>query len=154
MTMKLSTKILGAICAFALVAGPAFAQNGPPPPGPGAGYGPGHGPGATLRHCLKILNLSDDQKAQIFDYLDSQKTVLQGLHDAARADREALRQLLEAQPQDACAIGSAAIQVKSDRDAVRTEIQTVRATIESYLTPDQATRFEGCLDGVGRGPNH
>jgi Spy/CpxP family protein refolding chaperone len=99
-----------------------------------------------LHHCLRILNLSDTQKTQIHDYLESQKPEVQVLNDTLESDREALREALDSGSTDACALGADVLTIQADREALAAKLEAVRVGVETFMTPDQKTRFEGCLD--------
>lgn len=102
--------------------------------------------------CLKILGLSDQQKTDIKAVLEAEKTVVQGLVETLRTDREALRALLEGGSTDGCAIGNAVLKVKADHEALKAERGKILASVEALLTPEQKAKFEGCLQGPGAQP--
>ena len=100
----------------------------------------------ALRRCLAGLELSGDQKSQIEAYLESQKGTVSSLSQTLDADRQALRAALEAGSTDACALGAGLLTIQTDRQALRAEFDQIKSGIEAFLTSDQKTRFEGCLD--------
>src|SRR5512142_2236425 len=73
-----------------------------------------------LRECLSILDLSDAQKASIQAILDA-------------AARPTLAAALDANPPDVCAIGTDALALKSAREALRAERESVRQQVEATL---------------------
>lgn len=126
-----------AITALSLVlglAGTAAAQQAP------AG-----GPVGRILHCLSILGLTDQQKADIKQVFDAEKPVLAGLLQTAKSDREALRTLLDATTPDPCAVGAAALKVHADDAAVKAELAKIRDAVAALLTAEQKAKLEGCL---------
>jgi Spy/CpxP family protein refolding chaperone len=138
---RLTTRIALSVFGLAL-SGLVLAQNAPAPAAPT----PAH---PILRHhvreCLRILDLTDEQKASIQAIFDAAAPTLQADVDAVKAARQALKTALEANPPDACAIGADALAVKSARDTLRAERESVLQQVEATLTPDQVARLEGCL---------
>ncbi len=100
----------------------------------------------SLRKCLAGLDLSGDQKSQIEAYLESQKETVAALHATLDADRQVLRDAIESGSTDACALGADVLTIQADRQALRAELDQIKAGVEAFLTPDQKTRLEGCLD--------
>lgn len=98
-----------------------------------------------LRECLSILDLSDQQKADIQAILEAAAPTLQADADAVKTARLTLTAALEANPPDACAIGADALALKGARETLRSERESVRQQVEATLTPDQVARLEGCL---------
>jgi Spy/CpxP family protein refolding chaperone len=104
---------------------------------------PGH---RHWKECLSILGLSDQQKTEIAGILEAAKPTVEADVAAVHTARQTLRAALEAVPPDACAIGGDAIAVKAAVTTLRAERDAVRAQIVATLDPDQASRFQGCLD--------
>ena len=98
-----------------------------------------------LRECLSILDLSDQQKADIQAIVDAAAPTLEADAAALKTARQTLKDALETNPPDACAIGTDALAAKAARETLRSDREAVRAQIESKLTPDQLARLEGCL---------
>jgi Spy/CpxP family protein refolding chaperone len=124
--------LLGLVLAVSV-----FAQDAP------AVRVPGH---RHWRECLSILDLNDQQKTEIAGILEAAKPTVQADVAAVRAARQTLRAALEVVPPDACAIGADALAVKAAVATLRAERDGVRAQIVATLTPDQQSRFQGCLD--------
>lgn len=99
-----------------------------------------------FRECLSILNLSDQQKADILGVLEEARPALEADLAAVKAARETLRADLDAPNPEACIIGADALAVKAAVETLRQEREGVRTSIEATLTPEQKARFEGCLD--------
>ncbi len=113
-------------------------QGNPPTP-------PANGPGHPLLKCLKIIQLTDDQQAQIKAILQTEKPKLEALHTQIVADRQALKTAIEAVPQDNCAIGAALVKVGADKKAIEAEHQFIRTSVEALLTSEQLAKLQGCL---------
>jgi Spy/CpxP family protein refolding chaperone len=99
-----------------------------------------------LRECLSILDLTDQQKADIQAILDAARPTVEAEVAAALAARETLRAAVDSIPPDACAIGNDLLAVKAAIATLRTEREAVRDQVLDRLTPDQQARLEGCLD--------
>jgi Spy/CpxP family protein refolding chaperone len=98
-----------------------------------------------LRECLSILDLTDKQKSDIQAVVDAAVPTLQADVDALKAARQILKDALDANPPDACAIGADALAARAAREKLRSDREAVRTQIEGTLTPDQVARLEGCL---------
>ena len=96
--------------------------------------------------CLAILDLSADQRSQIQAFVEAARPALEADLQALRTAGETLRADLAAQPPDACLIGNDALAVQAARQTLVDARQALRDQIEGVLTPEQRTRFEGCLD--------
>ena len=138
---RLTTRVVLSVFGLSL-AGLVLAQDAPAPAAPPAAH-------PMLRHhvreCLRILDLTDDQKASIQAIFDAAEPTLQADADAVKAARQTLKTALEANPPDACAIGADALALKSARETLRAERESVLQQVEATLTPDQVSRLEGCL---------
>ena len=99
-----------------------------------------------LRDCLAIVNLTDAEKTSIENVLAAAKSTVQADVAAVKAARQTLETALAATPPDACTVGTDALALKSAREALRTERQTVLNQILAVLMPDQQSRLQGCLD--------
>jgi Spy/CpxP family protein refolding chaperone len=152
-------KSLSKYTVFALVllftAGLALAQPQPPANGNGQAPpqgGPQAGPGNPMLRCLSIVNLTEDQKAQIKTIIEAAAPSIKALHETLATDRQALKTAIEATTQDACAIGNALIKVQADEKAIRAELEKTKASIEALLTTEQKLKLEGCLEAPKDGP--
>ncbi len=101
--------------------------------------------GKAYGRILGQLNLTADQKTQIDALLAAQKPVIQNLAQQLRSDAAALRATASAAQPDASGVGVAFLKVKSDRKALRAELQKVRQGTEAVLTPEQKGEFEAYL---------
>lgn len=98
-----------------------------------------------LRECLSILDLTDQQKADIQATLDAAAPTIEGDVAAVRAARQTLQAALEATPPDACAIGADALALRAARGTLRAGRDSIRQQVLGTLTPDQQARLQGCL---------
>lgn len=121
----------------AFLALPAFAEDR------AAGH---HGGLKRFKSCLTILDLQPDQKSDIRSILEAAKPALEADHAAVRADREKLREDVNASPVDPCLVGTDFLAVRADAKKLRDQILSVIDQIKSKLTPDQNAKLEGCLE--------
>jgi protein CpxP len=131
---------VAAALALALAAVPLLAVD----PSTGAAPAPKGPLGAYLR-CLRIVDLTEIQKADVKVLLEAARPKLEALHVTLKADREALRAAVGATTPDPCAIGTAFLKVEADVKAIGEELKAVRTAIEALLTPEQKAKLEGCL---------
>jgi Spy/CpxP family protein refolding chaperone len=96
--------------------------------------------------CLHVLDLTLEQRADILAILEAARPALLEDLAAVASAREGLRAALDAEPPDACSVGSAALAVDEALQALRDGREAVRAELAAILTPEQLARFEGCLD--------
>ncbi len=141
--LRTSLVPVAAALALALVAVPLLAVDPSAGPAP-AGQAP-HGPLAGYLRCLRIVDLTDVQKADVKGLLEAARPKLEALHVTLKADREALRAAVSATTPDPCAIGTALLKVEADVKAIGEELKAVRTAIEALLTPEQKAKLEGCL---------
>lgn len=140
--LRTSLVSVAAALALALVAAPLLAVDPPAPP-PGA-QGP-QGPLAGYLRCLRIVGLTEVQKADVRALLEASKPEMETLHAALKTDREALRAAVTGANPDPCVIGSAFLKVEVDVKAIGEALKEVRTAIEKLLTPEQKAKLEGCL---------
>lgn len=134
---RFSFPLVGSVLLGMVLAVFAFAQDAP------AVRAPGH---RHWRECLSILDLNDQQKTDIAGVLEAAKPTVEADLAAIHAARQTFRADLEAVPPDACAIGADALAVKAAVATLRAERDAVRAQIVATLSPEQQSRFQGCLD--------
>lgn len=134
--------IVATLFVFTLSSTLALAQ--PPQQGP-KDDGKGKGP---LFHCLKIVNLSADQQAQIRAILEASQPTLQALREDVRDAREAVKTAMDADVVDPCKVGEAVIAVRAAEEALRVEMKKVLDDIKLVLSPEQAAKLEGCLEAA------
>lgn len=140
--MKLNKHLAAAAVAASLTLGvlpQALAQ-----PGPG-----GHGkPGRLLRGALASLDLTETQKTQIKAKIVAERDTIKPLREQMKADHDALRAAAEAPNADAATVGKAFLKVQKDREAIKAEMQKVKDSIASVLTPEQQAKLDGYLSAM------
>jgi Spy/CpxP family protein refolding chaperone len=141
--LRTSLVPMAAALALALVAAPLLAVDPPAGPAP-AGQAP-HGPLAGYLRCLRIVDLTDVQKADVKALLEAARPKLEALHVTLKADREALRAAVTATPPDPCVVGAAFLKVEADVKAIGEALKDLRTAIEKLLTSEQKAKLEGCL---------
>jgi len=124
-------------------AGFELAQDAPAPSTPAAPAHPffRH----RLRECLSILDLTDAEKTALQAIFAAAAPTVQADVAAVEAARQTLKTALEANPPDACGIGADALALKTARETLRAERDSIRQQVEAALQPDQVSRLEGCL---------
>ena len=132
--------ILAAAVAAVVAVAPAMAQT--PPPSPQIL----HHPFDPLRDCLRILDLSDAQKADIKAIFEAVKPQVEAFAANLKADRDTLKADLSKNPPDPCAVGTDVLQLHTDREAARAFFESVRDQILAVLTPGQKAKLAGCLE--------
>ena len=94
--------------------------------------------------CLRILDLSDTQKADIQAILEAAKPILQADDDAIKAAAEKLRADVEAGA-DRCLIGQDYLDLRAAQKKRNADIAAVKDQILGTLTEDQKKKLRGCL---------
>jgi Spy/CpxP family protein refolding chaperone len=162
-------KIVGVLLAVVLTVGAVgLLAQGPPPgatgrgqgqgfgpgqgmgpgrgmgPGMGRGFGPGgpgRGPGMMLRG-LRELNLTDAQKASIKAILETHKSEVKAVADAAIPARKKLHEAVMAVPVNEDAIREAALAVgKIDADGAVLRAK-IHAAVWALLTDEQQAKAQ------------
>src|SRR5262249_50847169 len=98
-------------------------------------------------HCLRVLDLSDEQNAASDAVREAEKPTLEALRDTIQADRQTLHTDASAVPADPCKVGADFLKLREDRQAVAAEVAKIKDFIVSQLTEAQKLRFDGCLRG-------
>jgi hypothetical protein len=111
-------------------------------PGPSA---PGDAGLGRFLLCLRILDLTPAQKADILGVLDASKPILQADADAIKADAQKLRSDIESGA-DKCVIGQDTLDLRAAEKTLYADTESVKDQILSKLTDDQKKRLRGCLD--------
>jgi protein CpxP len=93
-------------------------------------------------HGLSGLDLTESQKAEVKQIMDSRKATIESLRERMRADREALDAAAEAQSPNPSAVGAAYLKVRADREAMRAEHKATMDQIRSVLTPEQQQKMD------------
>ncbi len=147
--MKTTRTTLGAalVAAFvaALVAGGVAAPTalsapaGPPPGGRGV---------APMRAALEYAGLSDEQKAKALAIGEESRAKFADLARQARADRQALQDLVAAPSPDPKVVGTAFLKLDADRKAMKGARDKAEADLRALLTPEQKVKFDAYLQGA------
>lgn len=138
--LRTSLVPVAAALALALIAAPLLAVDAPA----GAPAAP-MGPLAPYLACLRIVDLTEVQKADVKTIVEAARPTLVALHATLKTDREALRAEITAATPDPCKIGTALLKVEADRKAIGDELKAVRTAVEALLTPEQKAKLDGCL---------
>ena len=139
--MRKSTLITLSV-AVVLAASFAIAQ-----PGPGRAGGPGPGgpnegamvPGANL---IEYLGLDDAQIEAWNAYHEEFRATVEPLRDTKRDFHVQLREALDAETQDATAIGQLMLDIEGVRDEIFAAKDARDENLKSILTADQLLKFE------------
>lgn len=137
-SLRTSLVLVAAALALAMAAAPLLAADEP-------AAVPAAGPVAATLRCLRVVDLTDAQKADVKALLEAARPDLEALRATLRTDREALRAAVTAATPDPCVVGAAFLKVEADRKAIGDELKAVRTAIEALLTPEQKAKLEGCL---------
>jgi len=140
--MKRFSKTLTlAVFAAALLSLPLAAQDRP---SLGLADRLEHHAGGLLR-CLRGLDLSDSQKADIKAILDAARPTFQADAEAIRAAHQKLDADFDAGA-DKSVLGQDYINVRAAVKKVRDDGQAVKDQVLAKLTADQQTKAQTCLD--------
>ncbi len=142
---KLPATLAAAGLVAALAATPAVAQDATAAPAP-------HGPIVHILKCLKIVDLTDAQKADIKALIEKAKPNLEAIRTQTKTDVDALKALLAASTVDPCAVGNAWLKVRADRKAFWDEVKAIKEGVDALLTPAQVAKLNGCLQAPKDAP--
>jgi Spy/CpxP family protein refolding chaperone len=101
-----------------------------------------------LLRCLSILDLTDQQKADIRAIVEAAKPSLQADAAAVRTARQKLQEDLSSPSIDPCVVGQDFLALQGNLAELRADLASVRDQIEAKLTADQKAKLEGCLQAV------
>lgn len=107
--------------------------------------------GKVWRAALQRLDLSPEQKQHIKELATTARPRISSLREQTRANRAAVKKLMEATTPDPTAIGNAMLKARTDRDALRAEAKALRDETLAILTPEQRARLEGMREGLREG---
>jgi protein CpxP len=119
--------------------GPGF--GGPPPGGPGGGPGM-RGPGGPMGFGFRELDLTDDQKAQLKTIAESHRDEFRAAGEKARAAREGMQQLIEADSINESAIRAKSAQIAAAEADVMILNAKVRQESMQVLTSEQLQKLK------------
>ena len=101
--------------------------------------------GGGLLRCLRGLELTDAQKADIKALLEASRTTIQADADAVRAARQRLNADYEAGA-DKSVLGQDYLNVRTAVKKLRDDGEAIRDQVLAKLTPDQKAKAQACLD--------
>ena len=136
MNRKLNTAILSAVLLWA-IGSLAVAQPGPMPPQ--------HPPRGGEDRLATYLALTAEQKSQWDAARKTFEDGIEPLREHIEATHEQIEKLMDAKSTDAAAIGNLMIDIRNTRDQIKTKHDALDATLESFLTAEQKTKFEAFL---------
>jgi Spy/CpxP family protein refolding chaperone len=90
----------------------------------------------------EYLGLSDQQKAQWRALFSKQREQMEPVRAEARELRLKLKAALDAQPQDAAAVGDAVLAMKAQREKARAERAAFEQQLRAVLTPEQQQKLD------------
>jgi Spy/CpxP family protein refolding chaperone len=90
----------------------------------------------------EYLGLSDEQKAQWRALFSKQREQMEPLRAEGRDLRLKLEAALEAQPQDATAVGEAVLAVKAHHEKARAERAAFARQLRALLSPEQQQKLD------------
>jgi Spy/CpxP family protein refolding chaperone len=131
------SRLTAAACGLtvALLVGASGAGAQPPAPDGPAGWGRG-GP----RMLTRILDLSDEQKAQVRKVFEQYRPQMQALHQQARDNRARLQQALDSPQPDPTTVGEIVIEEHQLREKGRALREEIKKAIDGFLTPEQKSK--------------
>ena len=98
--------------------------------------------GFGILRGLSKLNLTESQKNDVRQILDSRKATFQSLHEQARANWDALRTVSDSPAPDTSAVGAAFLKLRASRQALRAERESAMQEIRSHLTTEQKNQLD------------
>lgn len=102
----------------------------------------------AVRRCLTVLELSESQRLQVRQLFAAAAPELMRLGQQLAASHEALLALAATPGADVCQVGTAYMQVDTDRKAIEAAGTALARQVAAVLTPEQRLKLEGCLAGV------
>jgi periplasmic protein CpxP/Spy len=100
--------------------------------------------GGGILRCLRGLDLTDSQKADIKAILEGGKTTIQADADAARAARQKLRADYDAGA-DRSVLGQDYVNVRTAAKKLQDDGAAIHDQVLAKLTPDQKAKADDCL---------
>ncbi len=128
----------------ALLAWPAV---GEPPAGAPAEPAP-----RLIERLTEVLSLSDSQTASVETLVESHRNQVRALREEQRADREAIRALVEGENPDPAEVGRLVIATHAKRQQVKAARESFEASLSALLTPEQRTAFDAVKRDRSFGP--
>jgi Spy/CpxP family protein refolding chaperone len=147
--MRMKMVVVG-VAAGAVVASALMAAEPP---------GRAWGRGGARDGVASYLGLTEEQKAQLADAREKERPQMQALFEKMRANREKMRQALEASAPDPAAVGAIAIEGHQLQQEMKAQRDAVEKALRAMLTPEQQTKLDalqalrrGGPGGMGMGP--
>jgi Spy/CpxP family protein refolding chaperone len=140
------TRMLFALGTALMLAGPTVSAQGGQPPRGGEGRGERHGefrrggPGGGLRHLLKGITLTEDQKAK-----------LKALHEQNKSQMDANREQFKKTMEEAKALrekgdtAGAHAKMRPLMEQRKADMEKHAAQLRAILTPEQQKQFDANL---------
>lgn len=123
-------------------AGWALADGMGGPPSGGPRWAHEGGPGRRWAELSSVLNLTDNQKAQVKALFEAQRPAMKPLIDNLRTARATLRAAVHSSPFDASAVRTAAQNVGLAQAEITVARASLRSQITALLTPDQQSLLQ------------
>ena len=128
--------LLAGLAGTAAAEAPAADTTAAPPPG-AHGHPHGAGPQMDLRHILRQLNLTPEQKTQVDSILSSAKPQMQAHHATSVANREKLMVLSPSDPAYPAAVAA----VQADASSGVKLAADLKTQVYAVLTPEQQAKI-------------
>jgi Spy/CpxP family protein refolding chaperone len=141
--MKQLRHVLSLAAVLALLALPGLAQDRAP-------IAMAEGRAYPALRCLRHVDLTDAQKADIKAIVEAATPILQAAREKVRADRRKLHADLEAGA-DKSVLGQDVLDLHADTKALRAELESVKDQIASKLTAEQKAKIGDCLAATRAG---
>lgn len=113
--------------------------------GPGMGgrhFGPGPGGAAMFGPALDAAGVTPEQRAKIFEIMQSARTELRQQHEAGRTLRDEMTRLMTAPALDAAAVESARQRMLAHHDGVSRRMTQAMLEASTVLTPEQRQKVQ------------
>ena len=158
MTTRFKTSLAAGVAALSLAVAtvtvigqdqPQQRQHGPGVGGPGGPGGPGmRRPGGPMGFGpgFQMLDLSDDQKAQLKQIAESHRDEFKAASDKVRAAHEGMRALLDADAVDESAVRAKGAEIGAADAEVMLLNARVRKESMQILTPEQQAKLKELRD--------
>lgn len=110
---------------------------------------PGFFPAGVL---TRVLDLTEEQQAQLEELLEQLRATVQPLHEELRSLHEQLGLLLESDAPDAVEVGTLVIAIHQASQQIAQARQDFASAFEAILTAEQLEKLQEFLENPGRGP--
>jgi Spy/CpxP family protein refolding chaperone len=103
---------------------------------------------AHPRQLARFLKLTPEQQTTFKQLYDQLQATLKPLREQQRALYQQLHDQLEAEPQNACAIGETEIGLYQGRGQIRVAFETFDEAFSAILTPEQLAKWNALKDAL------